>query len=86
MKRNSTSNIAQQKTSKLAELKIPLMVIVAALFFFGAGSSTASHAQTPYYQGKTSRLLSARLRGTFTIFTRALSPSTCRSISRATPI
>ena len=63
MKRSSTSNIARQKLSQSAELKTPLMVIVAAVFLFGTGNSTASHAQTPYYQGKTITLIVGTVAG-----------------------
>ena len=35
------------------KVKASLIIAVAAAFLLGMGTITASHGQTPYYQGKT---------------------------------
>jgi len=48
MPKSSRRDFARQRS-----LKTRLMVAVATVLLFCAGSSTGAHAQTPYYQGKT---------------------------------
>jgi tripartite-type tricarboxylate transporter receptor subunit TctC len=56
-------SIVAQKSFKSRRLKARLIAAAAAVFLFGAGSSTGSHAQTPYYQGKTITLVVGTVAG-----------------------
>jgi hypothetical protein len=51
--KSSRIDVPQQKTFNFQKLETSLIVAVAAAFLFNSGSITLSHAQTPYYQGKT---------------------------------
>ena len=55
--------IVAPKGFKSRRLKARLMATLAAMFLFGAGTSTISHAQTPYYQGKTITLVVGTVAG-----------------------
>jgi tripartite-type tricarboxylate transporter receptor subunit TctC len=75
-----SSSIVAQKSFKSGRLKARLIAAAAAVFLFGAGG-TGSHAQTPYYQGKTITVIVGTVAGDlYDLYARAFAQHMAKHI------